>query len=82
MPSPTTSSGTAGLAFADAGASGAVQNSPGVLSGNTAQIPVNIPVQAVGNSIDVTSTHGAWKRVIHYTAHIDGHDSEQTASGT
>ncbi|WP_330238147.1 chaplin [Streptomyces sp. NBC_00525] len=42
-----------GYAHADAGASGAATNSPGVLSGNSVQIPVNVPVNVCGNSVDV-----------------------------
>ncbi|OKH97677.1 hypothetical protein A6A06_31315 [Streptomyces sp. CB02923] len=45
--------GAATPAFADAGASGAAQNSPGVISGNVLQIPVHIPVNVCGNSINV-----------------------------
>ncbi|MFD7666518.1 chaplin [Streptomyces sp. NPDC059788] len=45
--------GAATPAFADAGASGAAQNSPGVISGNVLQIPVHIPVNLCGNSIDI-----------------------------
>ncbi|MEV6120036.1 chaplin [Streptomyces sp. NPDC052077] len=45
-------SGT-GLAMADAGAEGAAVGSPGVLSGNVVQVPVNIPVNLCGNTIDV-----------------------------
>ncbi|MFK4065169.1 chaplin [Streptomyces sp. NPDC029674] len=40
-------------AFADAGASGAASNSPGVISGNVIQVPVHVPVNLCGNSIDV-----------------------------
>ncbi|MEU6992898.1 chaplin [Streptomyces sp. NPDC046465] len=40
-------------AFADAGASGASTGSPGVISGNTIQVPVHVPVNVCGNSIDV-----------------------------
>ncbi|MYW21078.1 DUF320 domain-containing protein [Streptomyces sp. SID2955] len=43
----------AGLALADAGAQGAAVGSPGVLSGNLLQVPVNIPVNVCGNTIDV-----------------------------
>ncbi|MCX0242986.1 MULTISPECIES: chaplin [Streptomyces] len=42
-----------GYAHADAGASGGASNSPGVLSGNSVQIPVNVPVNVCGNSVDV-----------------------------
>ncbi|WP_440557679.1 chaplin [Streptomyces sp. SCPE 10] len=43
----------AGLALADAGAQGAAVGSPGVLSGNALQVPVNIPVNLCGDTIDV-----------------------------
>ncbi|MGW7001624.1 chaplin [Streptomyces sp. NPDC054933] len=40
-------------AFADAGANGAAVGSPGVLSGNTIQAPVSVPVNACGNTVNV-----------------------------
>ena len=43
----------AGLALADAGAQGAAVGSPGVLSGNALQVPINIPVNVCGDTIDV-----------------------------
>lgn len=43
----------AGMAAADAGAQGAAVGSPGVLSGNQAQIPVHVPVNVCGNSVNV-----------------------------
>ncbi|MER8017508.1 chaplin ChpD [Streptomyces griseoluteus] len=45
--------GGAAPAFADAGAEGAAVGSPGVLSGNVIQVPIHIPVNVCGNSIDV-----------------------------
>ncbi|AZK96186.1 MULTISPECIES: chaplin [Streptomyces] len=45
--------GGAGMAAADAGAHGAAANSPGVISGNVVQVPINIPVNVCGNTIDV-----------------------------
>jgi hypothetical protein len=45
-------SGT-GMAMADAGAAGAAVGSPGVLSGNVVQIPVHVPVNVCGNTINV-----------------------------
>ncbi|MEU3827021.1 DUF320 domain-containing protein [Streptomyces sp. SID486] len=45
--------GGAGLAAADAGAQGAALNSPGVVSGNAVQVPVHIPVNVCGNSVNV-----------------------------
>ncbi|GAX50291.1 chaplin [Streptomyces olivochromogenes] len=43
----------AGLAMADAGAQGATAGSPGVLSGNLVQVPVNVPVNVCGNTVDI-----------------------------
>ncbi|MFF7866161.1 chaplin [Streptomyces qaidamensis] len=43
----------AGLAVADAGAQGKAVGSPGVLSGNVVQVPVHIPVNLCGNTVNV-----------------------------
>ncbi|MET8553630.1 chaplin [Streptomyces sp. NPDC004959] len=43
----------AGAAFADSGAEGAAVGSPGVVSGNAVQVPVHVPVNLSGNSINV-----------------------------
>ncbi|WP_393082877.1 chaplin [Streptomyces sp. LN704] len=45
--------GMAAPAFADSGAEGAAIGSPGVLSGNVIQVPVHVPVNVCGDSIDV-----------------------------
>ncbi|MEU2156918.1 MULTISPECIES: chaplin [unclassified Streptomyces] len=45
--------GGAGVASADSGATGAAEGSPGVLSGNTAQVPVHVPVGVCGNTVSV-----------------------------
>ncbi|MEE1798494.1 chaplin [Streptomyces sp. NPDC101062] len=45
--------GGAGMAAADAGAEAAAIGSPGVLSGNVVQVPVHLPVNLCGNTIDV-----------------------------
>lgn len=42
-----------GAAHADAEATGGSTKSPGVLSGNTVQAPVHVPVQVCGNTINV-----------------------------
>ncbi|MGW2619065.1 chaplin [Streptomyces sp. NPDC001500] len=42
-----------GYAHADAGANGYATDSPGVLSGNSVQAPVNVPVNVCGNTVDV-----------------------------
>jgi hypothetical protein len=43
----------AGAASADSNAYGAAYNSPGVLSGNLIQVPIDIPVNVCGNSVNV-----------------------------
>ncbi|WP_394427096.1 chaplin [Streptomyces sp. SGAir0957] len=43
----------AGAASADAGAQGAAVGSPGVLSGNLVQVPVHVPVNVCGNTVNV-----------------------------
>ena len=45
--------GMAAPAFADSGAQGAAVHSPGVLSGNVVQVPVHVPVNVVGNTVNV-----------------------------
>ncbi|MER7048793.1 chaplin [Streptomyces jumonjinensis] len=45
--------GSAAPAMADAGASGAAVGSPGVLSGNVIQIPVHVPVNVCGNTVNL-----------------------------
>ncbi|MDA5144040.1 LAXTG-anchored chaplin ChpA [Streptomyces sp. AD681] len=40
-------------ALADSHADGAATNSPGAVSGNALQIPVDVPVNACGNTVDV-----------------------------
>ncbi|MGW0764154.1 chaplin [Streptomyces sp. NPDC002676] len=45
--------GGAAPAFADAGASGSAVDSPGVASGNVVQIPVHIPINVCGNTVNV-----------------------------
>ncbi|MET7474295.1 chaplin [Streptomyces sp. NPDC005648] len=45
--------GVAAPAFADADAHGAAVGSPGVLSGNVVQVPIHIPINVCGNTINV-----------------------------
>ncbi|MGF6912964.1 hypothetical protein P3T36_005049 [Kitasatospora sp. MAP12-15] len=45
--------GGAGAASADATANGAAIGSPGILSGNVIQIPIHIPINICGNSINL-----------------------------
>ncbi|GGU51389.1 hypothetical protein GCM10010211_15070 [Streptomyces albospinus] len=43
----------AGTSVADAGADGAAVGSPGVLSGNQIQVPLHVPINACGNTVNV-----------------------------
>ncbi|MCI3226829.1 MULTISPECIES: chaplin [Streptomyces] len=45
--------GASGAAIADSGAQGAAVGSPGVISGNVVQVPVHVPVNVCGNTINV-----------------------------
>ncbi|SFY03173.1 chaplin [Streptomyces atratus] len=45
--------GAAAPAFADSGAEGGATSSPGVVSGNNVQVPIHVPVNACGNTINV-----------------------------
>ncbi|MFF0017550.1 chaplin ChpD [Streptomyces sp. NPDC005374] len=45
--------GMAAPAFADAGAEAAAIGSPGVLSGNVVQVPIHVPVNVCGNTVNV-----------------------------
>ncbi|MEU2228321.1 chaplin [Streptomyces sp. NPDC018347] len=45
--------GGAGVAAADAGAGGVAAHSPGVVSGNVVQVPVHVPVNVCGNTVDI-----------------------------
>lgn len=45
--------GAAGSAMADSKAEGAAVGSPGVLSGNLAQVPIHVPINVCGNSVNV-----------------------------
>ncbi|MFF8383811.1 chaplin [Streptomyces kanasensis] len=45
--------GAAAPAAADAEANGAAVGSPGVLSGNVVQIPVHVPINICGNTVNI-----------------------------
>lgn len=45
--------GGAGIAAADSGANGVAAHSPGVLSGNVVQVPIHIPVNVCGNTVNI-----------------------------
>ncbi|GAA4907217.1 chaplin [Streptomyces coeruleoprunus] len=45
--------GTAGIANADAHSEGAAVGSPGVISGNLVQVPIHIPINVCGNTVNI-----------------------------
>ncbi|SOD61546.1 Small secreted domain [Streptomyces zhaozhouensis] len=45
----------AGLAVADSGAAGAAVASPGVISGNNIQVPVHVPINLCGNTVNIVA---------------------------
>lgn len=45
--------GTAGIAAAKSDAHGAAAHSPGVLSGNVVEVPIHVPVNVCGDTVDV-----------------------------
>ncbi|WP_328871486.1 chaplin [Streptomyces sp. NBC_00287] len=45
--------GGAGIAAADSGANGAAAHSPGVLSGNVVQVPIHVPINVCGNTLNL-----------------------------
>ncbi|MGK5733569.1 chaplin [Streptomyces sp. URMC 124] len=45
--------GAAGVATAASGANGAAVGSPGVISGNVIQVPIQVPINLCGNTIDI-----------------------------
>jgi hypothetical protein len=45
--------GAAAPAFADSGANGAAAHSPGVLSGNVVEAPVDVPMNLCGNTVGI-----------------------------
>ncbi|CAM5457036.1 chaplin [Streptomyces pharetrae] len=47
--------GATGVAAADAGAKGAAAHSPGVLSGNVVQVPIHVPINACGNTVNIVA---------------------------
>ncbi|MFJ8051086.1 chaplin [Streptomyces luteogriseus] len=44
-----------GTALADTSADGVTKDSPGAASGNTVQAPIDVPVNACGNTVDVVA---------------------------
>ncbi|MFI8304580.1 chaplin [Streptomyces sp. NPDC085927] len=71
-------------AHADAGAEGLAAGSPGVISGNTLQLPVHIPVNACGNTVNVVGllNPAAGNTCVNEGAGDQGgHEGPQASSG-
>ncbi|MFD9415171.1 chaplin [Streptomyces goshikiensis] len=67
--------GGAGMAAADATADGAAIGSPGVLSGNVVQVPIHIPVNICGNTVNLVGllNPAFGNTCINASGHKDGH---------
>ncbi|MFF8726584.1 chaplin [Streptomyces sp. NPDC015171] len=70
----------AGTAYADSAADGSVSNSPGVLSGNGIQLPVHIPLNVCGNTVDVVGLLNP--AMGNSCANVGGHAGGKGASST
>jgi hypothetical protein len=84
-----------GYAHADSGASGSSSHSPGILSGNTVQAPVHVPVNVCGNTVDVVGIlnpamgnscanegGGSGSSGSHGGSHARGHASDSPGVGS
>jgi hypothetical protein len=80
--------GAAGTAAAGANAEGAAIGSPGILSGNVVQVPIHIPINLCGNSINIIAllnpTSGnvcvnADEEDFHHDVHHNDHDDHDDA---
>ncbi|MEU0603995.1 chaplin [Streptomyces sp. NPDC006393] len=49
----TAVAGGAGIAAASTGAGGFAANSPGVASGNAVQVPIHLPINVCGNTVNI-----------------------------
>ena len=76
-----------GVAYADAGAQGAAEGSPGVLSGNNVQVPVHVPVNVCGNSVNVVGllNPAFGNKCVNAGSHADArnkdHKKDRTTAG-
>ncbi len=70
----------AGLAVADAGAQAAAVGSPGVLSGNVVQVPVHVPVNVCGNTVNVIALLNPAFGNTCANGSDDGFDTDDTGS--
>ncbi|MEU1849938.1 chaplin [Streptomyces sp. NPDC019990] len=68
-------------ALADSEASGVTKNSPGTLSGNNVQVPVDVPINLCGNTVDVfAALNESFGNVCRNTSHKSkGYGAETSA---
>ncbi|MFC8915397.1 chaplin [Streptomyces sp. WAC05374] len=66
-------SGT-GMAVADARSDAAAVESPGVISGNAVQVPIHIPINLCGNTIDIIGLLNP--AFGNQCANVDGHKKD------
>lgn len=69
----------AGTAHADSAADGTASGSPGLASGNAIQLPVDIPVNVCGNTVDVV---GLLNPAMGNKCSNEGHKASGTAGST
>ncbi|MYS92580.1 MULTISPECIES: chaplin [Streptomyces] len=73
-------------ALADSDASGVAKDSPGVLSGNAVQVPVHVPVNLCGNTVEVLAAlNESFGNVCRNTSHKSkgsGADASGVAKGS
>ncbi|WP_137990051.1 chaplin [Streptomyces vilmorinianum] len=73
---------SAGAAHADSGAQGAAVDSPGVISGNAVQLPVHVPVNVCGNTVNVVGLlNPAAGNSCANTTEPDGYGSDADGGG-
>jgi hypothetical protein len=75
-------------ALADSDASGVAKDSPGVLSGNSVQVPVDVPVNVCGNTVNVlaalnTAFGNSCRNISHKSSgHEAGADASAVVKGS
>ncbi|MER7481055.1 chaplin [Streptomyces sp. NPDC126510] len=75
-------------ALADSDASGVAKDSPGVLSGNSVQVPVEVPVNLCGNTVNVlaalnTAFGNSCRNISHKSSgHEEGADASAVVKGS
>ncbi|MET9429760.1 MULTISPECIES: chaplin [unclassified Streptomyces] len=69
--------GAAAPAAADAEANGVAANSPGILSGNVVQVPIHVPINICGNTINIVGLLNPAFGNVCINSSKDGSDKEK-----